>query len=556
MSLQVKQIQKFLDENISSLIDMSDYLGKSSTDVESALYSRALAALAIKMHEDISFEIAANSITDGFNDNGIDAIYYSDLTKTLYFVQSKFHHSGKGSISDGDILKFKKGIETIINGKFDNFNEKIKKRSKEINDLLLQAQTKFHLLVIYSGKDEISSHCSETIEIFLNENNDLSEIFFFNNINLSQVHQYIRSGANQQDISTDVQLYNWNSIEEPYFSIYGQISGLDLVDWYRKFNLNLFSPNIRSFLGQTEINQSIRTTIEDEPEKFWYYNNGITVLAHDIEKKPLGGNSKESGIFECKGIKVVNGAQTVGSLASIRDNIEKLDKVKVHIRIIKTDQDLQLSSDITKANNTQNRIEKRDFVSLDPNQKRIKEELELDKIDYIYKSGETAAHVSEQTFDLTDATIALSAYQTDIQFVVQAKREISKLWDDIKKEPYTILFNKGTNSKELANAVSLLRNVDQIIEKLKISIPKEHELILVHGNRFILYCIFQKFRREIKEGSEVITLERELNELVNKLFSIITSDYKENYASTLFKNLNKCREIYNKLNQESLELSS
>ena len=126
--------------------------------------------------------------------------------------------------------------------------------------------------------------------------------------------------------------------------------------------------------------------------------------------------------------------------------------MKVHIRIIKTDQDLQLSSDITKANNTQNRIEKRDFVSLDPNQKRIKEELELDKIDYIYKSGETANYTSEQNFDLTEATIALSAYQPNIQYIVQAKREISKLWEDIKKEPYTILFNKGTNSKELANS--------------------------------------------------------------------------------------------------------
>lgn len=552
MSLQVKQIQKFLDENISSLIDISDYSGKSTKDTESAVYSRSLAALAIKMHEDISFETAAASITDGFNDNGIDAIYYSELTKTLYFIQSKFHHSGKGSISDGDILKFKKGIETIINGKFTSFNEKIKKRSKEINDLLLQAQTKFHLLVIYSGKDEISEHCEETINSFLDENNDLSEIFFFTNINLSQVHQYIRSGVNQQDISTDVQLYNWNSIEEPYFSIYGHISGLDLVDWYKKFNLNLFSPNIRSFLGQTEINQSIRTTIQDEPEKFWYYNNGITVLAHDIEKKPLGGNSKESGIFECKGIKVVNGAQTVGSLASIRDNIEQLDKVKVHIRIIKTDQDLELSSDITKANNTQNRIEKRDFVSLDPNQKRIKEELELDKIDYIYKSGETATHSSEQTFDLTEATIALSACQEDIQFIVQAKREISKLWEDIKKEPYTILFNKGTNSKKLTHAVTLLRRVDQILEKLKTTSKKEHELILSHGNRFILYCIFQNHLKHIDNEDQAIDIEKDIEVIFFKLVSILETDYSENYASTLFKNLNKCREIYNKLNQPGL----
>lgn len=42
---------------------------------------------------------------------------------------------------------------------------------------------------------------------------------------------------------------------------------------------------------------------------------------------------------------------------------------------------------ITKLSNTQNRIDSKDFVSLDVNQERLRMELSLGGIQYLYKAG-------------------------------------------------------------------------------------------------------------------------------------------------------------------------
>src|SRR5205085_5896671 len=64
------------------------------------------------------------------------------------------------------------------------------------------------------------------------------------------------------------------------------------------------------------VNDAIVATVRDLPDNFLYFNNGITLLCSELEKQPLGGKSRNSGVFECKGASVVNGAQTVGSIIS------------------------------------------------------------------------------------------------------------------------------------------------------------------------------------------------------------------------------------------------
>ena len=58
--------------------------------------------------------------------------------------------------------------------------------------------------------------------------------------------------------------------------------------------------------------------------------------------------------------------------------------------------------EITRTNNTQNRIERRDFVALDREQERIRNELHLEAIMYVYKSGEIIPGAT-RGFDLVDA---------------------------------------------------------------------------------------------------------------------------------------------------------
>ena len=47
-----------------------------------------------------------------------------------------------------------------------------------------------------------------------------------------------------------------------------------------------FLPEIlEGTLGNTKINRGMEETIEREPEYFWYYNNGVTIICDDARRK-------------------------------------------------------------------------------------------------------------------------------------------------------------------------------------------------------------------------------------------------------------------------------
>ena len=173
----------------------------------------------------------------------------------------------------------------------------------------------------------------------------------------------------------------------PLKSYYGQISGTELAALWQKYGRRLFNENIRSFLGNSGANDDILNTVKSEPQNFIYFNNGITILCEKIKKKPYGGSDRAVGIFTCHGLAVVNGAQTLGSLGSLSEtNSAELEKVKVLVKCISLEGSATgFGKRITIATNTQNRVDKKDFISLDTEQARLALELRLEGINYHHK---------------------------------------------------------------------------------------------------------------------------------------------------------------------------
>ncbi|MCG4788019.1 AIPR family protein, partial [Roseburia faecis] len=83
---------------------------------------------------------------------------------------------------------------------------------------------------------------------------------------------------------------HYGLMSEPYQAFYGQISGDQVVDWWRAHGTKLFSKNIRNILGSTEVNESIKATAITNPELFWYFNNGVTLLVSEIEPHRRNSN--------------------------------------------------------------------------------------------------------------------------------------------------------------------------------------------------------------------------------------------------------------------------
>ena len=330
----------------------------------------------------------------------------------------------------------------------------------------------------------------------------------------------------------------------------------DVARWYDEHQHQLFAPNIRMFLGATEVNATIVDTLLDSPNEFWYFNNGISALCRTIKKKPIGGNTKETGIFECNDLRIVNGAQTVGAIATAAaKDPDATANARVGIRIVSLENcPPDFDRKVTRYNNTQNRIDRRDFVALDSNQERVRSELLLKGVIYTYKSGEVLTP-SDKGFTLDEATVARACSQVDVSLSVQAKREIGKLWDDIQKAPYKILFNPSVSGPVIWRSVQVVREVEANLSKWRSGAQGREKLLAIHGNRFISHFVLQSLQATPGSSSQSLDAEtRQMiatltDELFGKVIAILDAEYSDSYLANLFKNVSKCQHVKSLIDQ-------
>ncbi|WP_316743424.1 AIPR family protein [Pedobacter antarcticus] len=552
--LHIQQISSFFSKTFKSQIDLSDVTGQT----ENFFLTRSLAAYAIQHHALVSPQIASDAVVDGSEDNGIDAIYYDSQQNMLYIVQSKWIHNGKGEPDNGDVKKFINGINDLFHFKFDRFNNKTRKKEAIIRKAVEDSKTTYQLILTYTGVNELAIHSKRDFQDLLSELNDSSELVHLSVFNQKRIHSSLVNIDNVDPINEIVQLKQFGKIAEPFVGYYGQINGAELYGWWEKYRKRLFTKNIRSVLGETEVNKEITKTLEEFPEHFWYFNNGITVICDSAVKNMVGGGSTDIGHLKCENMSIVNGAQTVSTIGKFGEqDPARLDNVYVAVRIIAVGSETNFGEKITRSNNTQNRVENRDFVMFDPEQTRIREELLLDGVEYRFSRGiyEITEGIS---FDLIEATTALSCASLDVSIVVQLKREIGKIWDNLEKSPYKKLFNPTVTGRYVYNCVRLQRLIDQVIKQKEIALSGgRDQSILIHGNRMLALMIFNNIDKS-KYSTEIVKFDRpeliehmqmRVNYQFDSLKIVVDESYENAIVPTLFKNGAKCDDIYKRLKQ-------
>jgi hypothetical protein len=487
--LHIGHIKAALKKRFDGLIDLSDVPNAKGDDLENFFLTRSLSAFVIAELAHIDDKIAAKTVVDGSKDNGIDAFYFDSTERVCYLIQSKWIHNGKGSIEVGEVHKFLQGVTDLLESNLAAF-DKLRLKKAEIDAALTDSSARFVLVTTYTGEPELSTEALRPIKDFLKEQNDPTELISFQPLRQADLHGVVARQAVGESVKLTVLLHEWGKVAEPFLAYYGMVDLQDIGTW-KQFGQGLYHRNLRGFKGSTDVNEAIVKTARSAPEHFWYFNNGITILCEKLLKQPLGGSNRDSGVFECEGASVVNGAQTVGSIISaIEGGSNGFQRARVLVKII----DLErvpptFAAELTRAANTQNRIEKKDFAALDPEQDRLKTELllECEKF-YAYKTGDREPSPAEGCA-LDDAAIALACAQKDVGLCVQAKREVGRLYDDIQQAPYRILFNPSLTALRMWRSVEVMRLVDEELKR-QASREGKDRLIAVHGNRFVLHLVF------------------------------------------------------------------
>ena len=508
---------------------------------------------------------AAKTVTDGKDDNGIDALHYDVPTKTMYVVQAKWHGDGNGSFDRADVLKFTKGFGDLANLDLLRFNGKVRSKEKMINAAFADDQATYVLVAIHPGAHDFAPEPKQDLQDCLDKYNDTAdpdayELLRARILKQSDVHALVARGVQGAPIDIDIALFEWGEAKDP-FAVYGQVAASDVAKWWKNYYPQIVSQNIRMFLGtETEVNTGLQNTLLSEPGHFWHFNNGITVICREIRPKMLGGRSKDAGYFTCYDVRIVNGAQTAGSIAAVFDKKpDAVEGARVHARFIAVGNegsDNTLGNAITKATNTQNRINRQDFVSLDPEQERLRTELGIEGMIYNYKSGEGTIR-DAKTSDIDEATVALACASPELGHSTQAKREIGKLWEDTTKPPYKALFNRGLSGLKMWRCIEIMRRIDKALpEKLKV-INGRDSGFLIHGNRYIAYMVFQRLPAGVVDAS--LPLPKDIESIVSghvdDVFSGLVSKanalYPQAYLAQLFKNQKKLVDITGAITKQS-----
>lgn len=540
--LLLGRIASRLHDLFDGQIDLTDVETKPPKDKENYFLTRSLAPLSLLDEAEIRPDQAGSCVTDGSADDGIDGVFVDEKEGIIYFVQSKWR-AGSGGVQLKDFTRFRDGVKDVLTLNWNEDNANLHAQREKIETSLKDIDTRIVMLLVHTSDEKIAGNIKTRIDDFLVEQNKyLADFLTFKELDLGTVAQIARSRTRAANIDLSVLLREWGLLAKPYRAVYGAVSAQDIAKWFEDHGNKLFAENLRFVIEKSDVNEAIMETAAYAPDSFWYFNNGITAICDSFEKQPIGGTSTSSGVFDLKGVSVINGAQTVGSLGRAKANGTKLDDVYVHTRIISlVDTPEGFSSGVTRSNNTRNNLNAVDFVSFDPNQDRIRKEAAQMGLVYSFRRGE-AEPAPAEGFNIRSATIAAACASGDLRLAVSAKRYISGLWDNIKKEPYTKLFNDQTTAAYLWNIVRLMNAVDARLAARAGTLSGREKLIAVHANRFILFWVFNHIDLTALKnpGIELATVKSQCEELAMKCLDALTvavaKTLPDAYPGNIFKN--------------------
>lgn len=549
----IRRIAKFLFNRYGDVVDIRDLATKPANEQADNLLTRSLAAHAVSAYSEATPTEAARCVVDGGQDLGIDAIAFSESEKRCWLVQSKFVKGGTGLIDKASILKFLEGFGRIVSCNLEGANPKILAMRDELESAATGVSWKFTVVLASTSNEAVSDEIVAKIHEDLQyQDPGNMGTFTFENFDLNAVTRSVEESLEPASIDLDIELSEWGCVIEPVTSYYGHVPLSSLLDW-RQHGVALFDKNLRGFDSSSHVASSIEETLARSSQYFWYLNNGATLLCQTIARAGPYSNtqSRAVGRFHCKGVSVVNGAQTIGTLWAKAGNGESLEPTaRVHVRLISlAEEGEEFGKRVTKATNTQKNILARDFATLDAAQKALQKQFSLDGLVYVFRTGVTPPKEDEGC-TLEQVVLAL-ACEKSVEYAIVAHRNPGYLTDPDHWN-YKAIFhgNEPLKSEDVWRAVRIYRVSVTAIASVRRKLTGRPNQGVTHGARYIVHRVFEDPRvkaiRGVWDENAVATVRSvavEQADLVAKQM-----EYEHGYLQVLFKNTERVKNLHARLN--------
>jgi hypothetical protein len=438
-------------------------------------FARAVLEFAYGLPHDEA--INANSC-DGSRDRGLDA-YYSD-NDYFYMLQFKYHNDPIGkqiqfsATGPGHQLihcwpivsNLKQAASELAQGRirqelYDSavaFQDEVETHGKNVKLVVVEWADGSTDAAEHSGKTWLDSlPIGHHIDAFIVENFSIIR------------DKWEQGKAPVRRYKGDVGLHflpdeGKVSIKKPHEAIVVHIPGRELAALFKKTGDALFDPNVRFELTKSKFNPDIKFTAINEPENFWYYNNGITIICSDFKVA--------SNELVLTNPGVVNGGQTIKQLHLAGDLSNEL---KVLLRVIKS-RDEAFDGKIALYTNSQNAITLRDLVSNRKEQVVYETEFRNLTLPWFYERKRGSwdildLHERQRYFAisgkgrkrerrLSNELVGKAVLSFSVEQPVVAKTDTPAIWTPQPKGYYQEIFCKSRDVYELAVATLVYETLD------------------------------------------------------------------------------------------------
>ncbi|WP_405745447.1 AIPR family protein [Streptomyces sp. NBC_01525] len=500
VSLQVRQVSQALKSVYldSGLIDSSDLAGKAGEDLDKRMLSRALTAQAVRIVTGFSPQDAALTVIDGIADKGIDAIAVVDGPDPhVYLVQGKWSKDGRAKGQREAVWELLTGLRLIDDEDFAAFNPRGRQLAEYAKAVMAKGPTKVTQVVVLMRADEVSEGFRHALVDGEKEFNRHGEVLDHRIILAPEVWASVREDLAPQPVQLRADLFPWFAVSVPYESYQGTVGAEQVAQWL-EHGSNLFSLTIRNPLGRTPINNELIGTLTEEPDNFWYFNNGVTVLCESVDRtyQSIRNPQTRPITLTLHNASIVNGVQTVRSVAEAIAADEDAANAQVGVRIIVTGKAVEFAKRTIQATNRQNRVEPRDFIALDPVQAGILEEMRAELgLDYSVRRSELDP-TEDTGCSVVEAACALACAHPDSQYAARMGTTLDVLWERGSQGIYDVLFRPQPSVYLLWNSVQILREVRRKLHALRPGYEGRGAALTEHGLYLLTHLVFRRLDTE------------------------------------------------------------
>lgn len=550
-SLQVRHVADRLHRDFDGQLDLSDLAKRPEQERELAFLSRALTAMALQSLANLDVQQAVAGVIDGQDDNGIDGIAVDEDIPHLWIVQTKWSDKGRASLDQAGALKLQRGVALLRDGYYEEFNTRFQKIAESVAEAINTAGVKITIVVALLGEPVVSPVVWADLERLLAQLNEPEPLAELKILGFRNFYQIVRDGIAAPKIDLDVRLESYGQLFEPYRAFYGTVSAADVAAWYAAHGDVLFTQNIRRSLGLTDVNRRLQQTLREQPQNFWYFNNGITVLCDSVRKTQFG-TTNAAGDFSLTGATVVNGAQTVYAIhEAVRQEPETAAGGRVWARLISLeDCPPDFATAVTEATNTQNRVEPRDFAALDPNQARLRDDLALSlHKSYVFKRGEKDPDPGLGC-SILEAARALACLHRDPGYVARAKQDSDVLWETGPQGTYHVLFGGPPGAYRVWRCVEVLRAVRERLVEEQTRRQGRAATVAGHADLLVTHLVFRQLDvgriddPVVDWGEELAKVPSLVVPILDRLIHYVDTTYGSgSFLAPTFRNVGRCTEL-------------